>query len=442
MRPSLSTATNNAQRLPSTGTSQRPQTLVATRTSTNYARTPGTATNTATPPMDTPISVGFPCIGSVEHELDLNNDELNLDEIDLNMLPLARDSEAAPCQQMDDEPFAGLTGFTTPVPHQFSNVAEAWFAEPVPEPTEPAPAEDGLNFGSLSSTGVPAEPWPRPAQVAPKIEDIKISGPAPFERGPLQVHGVEPPNEHGHCRVVTHPTGKNVMYNKGSGYDKGEVDDIEGPPVEPDVVEYLELEVFDPTGAQPNEKAKCRPGDCFMGSPIRGTPLPTGIRNAAEQPAMGLNWWRIPGEANTFMFIVGEPPKGTIGKLDKGIARSAVWQLRYSQVKLNHCGEKVEELFARTIPGLLILRAESAQNAAKNAARKASDNVRKEKVISLLRSYGCTQKLTVKRGFGELLALATEYRVALKAVSAAVELSGPEVADKVGEFMRKKRRKC
>ena len=278
--------------------------------------------------------------------------------------------------------------------------------------------------------------------VAPKIEEIKISGPAPFEHGRLQACGVEPPNEHGHCRVVTHPTGKNVMTNKGAGYDTVEVDGIEGPPIEPGVVEHLELEVFDPVGAQPNETAKCSPGDTFMGAPIRDTPLPICIRNAAEQPVMGLNWWRIPGEANKFRFIVGEPPKGTAGKLDKGISRSAVWQLRYSQVKLNHRGEKIEEVFAQTIPGLLILRAESAQNAAKNAARKAADDVKKAKVIELLRRGGCTKKLTFKRGFGELLTLATEYHVAVTAVTEAMGLSEPEVADKVSEFTRKKRRKC
>ncbi len=383
--------------------------------------------------MDARCTVGFPpCIGSVEDELEL--DDLIDGEINLDLLP--------PCKEMDDEPFAWLTGCTTPV-HQ----PGTWFAESVPEPTEPPSAEHALIFGDLSATtGLSGEPSPRPAvrrvPVAPKIEDIKISGPAPREHGRLQVHGAEPPNEHGHCRVVTHPTGKNVMTNKGTGYDKCEVDGIEGPPIEPDVVEYLELEVFDPIGAQPNETAKCSPGDTFMGAPIRDTALPICVRNAAEQPVMGLNWWRIPGEANKFRFIVGEPPKGTAGKLDKGISRSAVWQLRYSQVKLNHRGEKIEELFARTIPGLLMLRAESAQNAAKNAARKAADDVKKAKVIDLLRSCGCTQKLTLKRGFGELLTLAAEYRVAAKAVTEAVELSEPEVADKVDEFMRKKRRKC
>ena len=91
---------------------------------------------------------------------------------------------------------------------------------------------------------------------------------------------------------------------------------------------------------------------------------------------------------------------------------------------------------------MLILRAESARNAAKNAAHKEAENVRKLRVIDVLHRYGCRQKLTVKRGFGELLTAGVESLVSTQVLAEAAELSESEVEDKVCVFVRKKRRKC
>lgn len=50
----------------------------------------------------------------------------------------------------------------------------------------------------------------------------KLFGPEPGVRH--KTFGVEPPDEHGHLRLVTHPVQKNVQYNKGVGVETFEVD--------------------------------------------------------------------------------------------------------------------------------------------------------------------------------------------------------------------------
>lgn len=317
------------------------------------------------------------------------------------------------CNDRYDELFGG--GFRTPEPS----------GQPVAEQESPP-------HTSVDERALPA------ATAADYIAVYKIFGPAPYERGPLQRHSVEPPDQKGHCRLVTHPAGQNIMHNKGAGYDQFEVvSDIDGPPStsDPNLLERLELVVVDPVGAHPEEKAKVSVGDRFMGCDIRSTPLPIG-KNSAEKPVPGLQFWRAPGYPNRFMFVYGEHEKGAYGKMDKAVARSAVWQLRYSVWRLNQHGEKDQEVWHQKVPGLLVLRAESAQNAAKNKIRKDANTAKKRKVISLLQDSGCRKTPSVKLGLGELLTFGTENNVSAGALAKAADLS----EDQVGELVRKKRR--
>ncbi len=270
-------------------------------------------------------------------------------------------------------------------------------------------------------------PAPSTQASLPFAHDIgtcRVSGPAPFDRSPLQKYGIEPADEHGQQLLVTHPTGKNVMYNKGAGCDQCTVDGVTGPPTAPDVVERLELECVGRNATLPGEHPQVAVGDRFMTSPFRNDPLPLGDDKATEGPVMGLNPWWANGK---IQFVYGEPPKNTPGKMPKGIARAAVWQLRYSQVWLDSEGKVVDELFAQTIPGLLVLRAESAENKAKNKVNSDMMKVLKHNVIELLKMHGYTQKLRLKQGMKKLLTLAMQEGVCMAALMDATQMAQHEI---------------
>lgn len=267
-----------------------------------------------------------------------------------------------------------------------------------------------------------------PLPFAHDIGTCRVFGPAPGERSPLQKHGIEPADEHGQQLLVTRPTAKNVMYHKGTGVDQCTVDGVTGPPTSPDVEERLELECVGRNATLPGEHPQVAVGDRFMTSPFRKDPLPLGDDTATEGPAMGLNPWWADGK---IQFVYGEPPKNTPGKMPKGIARAAVWRLRYSQVRLDSEGKVVDELFAQTIPGLLVLRAESAANKAKNKVNSDAKKVLKRNVIELLKMHGCTQKLRLKQGMGELLTLATQTGVCMAELMDATQLPQHEIEKQV-----------
>ena len=218
------------------------------------------------------------------------------------------------------------------------------------------------------------------------------------------------------------------MYNKGTGVDLCTMNGITGPPTAPGVEERLELECVGRNATLPAEHPNVAVGKRFSSTAIRSTPLPLGEDKAAEKPAMGLNFWWVDGKIH---FVYGEAPKNTPGKIPKGIARAAVWQLRYSQVRLDSEGRVVDELFAQTIPGLLVLRAESTANKAKNKLNNDAKKALKRNVIELLKMRGYTRKLRLKQGMGELLTLATQAGVCMAALMDATEMEQREIEKEV-----------
>ena len=247
---------------------------------------------------------------------------------------------------------------------------------------------------------IPAE-QPTAIAYTPSAPGQKLFGPKTGVRH--KTFGNPPPNEHGHLRLVTHPAGRNVQFNKGVGVEMFEVDGIDGPP-RAGVIERLEIEVHQVNGAKPDEKSRTevQQGERFLAATIRDTALPMADFQAGERPSPGLNWWRING--NQFRFIYGESPKNTAGRMDKGVVRCASWQLRYSQVISQNGNET--EVFAHTIPGTFIIRSSCAEIDQRNAECKRAMDSKKEKLIELLRNHGCTERLSLKRPYSTLASYA------------------------------------
>jgi hypothetical protein len=236
---------------------------------------------------------------------------------------------------------------------------------------------------------------------SPSTPGQKLYGPEPGVRH--KTFGNPPPNEHGHLRLVTHPAGRNVQFNKGVGVEVFEVDGITGAPPA-GVTERLEIKVHQVNGAKPGEQpnATVQQGERFLAAAIRDTPLPMADKQAGEQPKPGLNWWRISG--NKFRFIYGESSKFTAGRMHKGIVRCASWQLRYSQV-MSRDGKETE-IFAHTVPETFIIRSSCAEIDERNAECKRAMDRKKAKVIKLLIEHGCTQRLSLKRPYSTLVSFA------------------------------------
>ena len=284
---------------------------------------------------------------------------------------------------------------------------------------------------------------------APSIPGQRLYGPEPGVRH--RTFGNPPPNEHGHLRLVTHPAGRNVQFNKGVGVETFQVDGITGAPGE-GVIERLEIAVHQANGAKPKEKSavEVQQGERFLAATIRNKALPILEKTPSEQPSPGLNWWRIGG--NEFRFIYGEASKTTEGRMDKGVVRCASWQLRYSQVKLDsegnakldnngHLDQKVW-----IIPGLILKHAENEETKEKNKVQRKDLHKRMRNVITLLAQYGCYKDSTGKplgvkqHGMKELLTLATDVRVDMAQLATQAGLQ-PEVIPRwVEEFRRNGKR--
>ena len=367
-------------------------------------------------------------------------------ELDDGLLePVLRDADAAAVsrkqQELDDELW-GLDDCDT-VGDIHSTIASAIFELPLPEP----PTDADMDLLPTSDNPAPPPPPPSPPPMGEPLvaEGCSIFGPAPGVWH--ATFGLEQPNEHGHWRLVTHPVGKNVMYNKGAGVDQFTVDGLAGSPVSEGVTEKLELVVHQVNGARPTEKPKAgvQNGQRFLSSPIRRTALPLGDKNGTDRPQPGLNWWRIAGSPNQFHVIYGEQSKKAEGKMDKGIMRTATWCFQYSQVQLVN-GEEVV-LFKQTIPGTFFIRAGCSQVDENNSQLKKAMNLKKEALITLINQHGgpdpdYVAKLNAKRSREELLSLATEIGVSTAALAAATELTQEQVSSQVADYGRKKRRKC
>ncbi len=229
----------------------------------------------------------------------------------------------------------------------------------------------------------------------------KLFGPAPGVRH--KTFGSPPPDENGHLRLVTHPVGKNVQFNKGVGVEVFEVDGITEAPGE-GVIERLEIEVHQVNGAKPREKpgVEVHQGERFLPATIRDKALPIMTKN--ESPSQGLNWWRISG--NKFHFIYGEASKTTEGRLNKGVVRCASWQLRYSQVMI-HDGKETE-IFAYTVPDTFIIRSACVEVDERNAESKRIMNSKKQKAFARLKAHGYKGRLPLKIPYGQLVSLMLE----------------------------------
>lgn len=272
----------------------------------------------------------------------------------------------------------------------------------------PKPKQQPKSTKEPILTGKPVNRWstmpaeqPTAIVYSPAAPGQKLFGPKTGVRH--KTFGNPQPNEHGHLRLVTHPAGRNVQFNKGVGVEMFEVDGIDGPPRE-GVIERLEIEVHQVNGAKPDEKSRTevQKGERFLAATIRDTALPMADKQAGERPSPGLNWWRISG--NQFRFIYGESPKNTAGRMDKGVVRCASWQLRYSQVSSQN--GKETEVFAHTVPGTFIIRSSCAEIDQRNAECKRAMDSKKEKLIELLKKHGCPERLSLKRPYSTLASYA------------------------------------
>eukprot|EP01043_Picozoa_sp_COSAG02_P061844 COSAG02_NODE_8393_length_2587_cov_1.414791_3_plen_428_part_00 len=238
------------------------------------------------------------------------------------------------------------------------------------------------------------------AYVSPAAKGRKLFGPAPGVRH--KTFGCPPADENGHLRLVTHPVGKNVQFNKGVGVEVFEVDGITEAPGE-GVIERLEIEVHQVNGAKPREKpgVEVHQGERFLPATIRDKALSIMTKNPDECPSQGLNWWRISG--NRFHFIYGEASKTTRGRMNKGVVRCASWQLRYSQVMI-YDGQETE-IFAYTVPDTFIIRSACVEVDERNAESKRIMNSRKQKAFALLKAHGYKGPFRLKCPYSQLVSL-------------------------------------